>query len=72
MLQSVTLKLSGSSIIPHNGQTADPRNRFSKAMKLISGKRKKTDSDLDELARLEFLAGLYLEGGDIVIPSYVL
>ena len=72
MLQSVTLKLSGNSIIPHNGQTADPRNRFSKALKLISGKRKKTDSDLDELARLEFLAGLYLEGGDIVIPSYVL
>ena len=72
MLQSVTLKLTGSSLICHNGQTADPRNRFSKALKAISGKRKKVDSDLEELARLEFLAGLYLEGGDIVLPSHVL
>jgi hypothetical protein len=71
-IQSLTLKLTGNSIIPHSGQTADPRNSFAKAMKLISGKRKKTDSDLDELARLEFLAGLYLEDGQIVLPSYVL
>ena len=41
-------------------------------MKAVSGKRKKTDADLDELARLEWLAGLYRSGSDLVIPDYVL
>lgn len=41
-------------------------------MKAISGKRKKTDADYDEMARLEWLAGLYRIDGDIVIPDYVI
>lgn len=41
-------------------------------MKAISAKRKKTDADYDEMARLEWLAGLYRSGGDLVIPDYVL
>jgi hypothetical protein len=41
-------------------------------MKAVSSKRKKTDADLDELARLEWLAGLYRIDGDLVIPDYVL
>lgn len=71
-MANLSLKLSGTSLIMHNGQTADPRNRFSKAMKEISGKRKKTDADLDELARIEFLAGMYLDGGKIVLPDHVI
>jgi hypothetical protein len=56
----------------HNGQTADPRNTYAKAMKAVSGKRKKTDADFEELARLEWLAGLYRIDGDLVIPDYVI
>lgn len=41
-------------------------------MKAVSSKRKKTDADLDELARLEWMAGLYRFGEDLVIPDYVL
>jgi len=41
-------------------------------MKAVSSKRKKTDADLDELARLEWLAGLYRSGDQLVIPDYVL
>jgi len=41
-------------------------------MKAISGKRKKTDADYEEMARLEWLAGLYRFRSDIVIPDYVL
>lgn len=59
-------------MIPHNGQTADPRNHFAKAMKEVSSKRKKTDADLDQLALLEFMAGLYIENGDIVLPDHVI
>ena len=72
-LPSVQIQLQGvSPLLCHNGQTADPRNTYSKAIKAISGKRKKTDADYDEMARLEWLAGLYRIDGDLVIPDYVI
>ena len=61
-----------SPLLCHNGQTADPRNTYAKAMKAVSGKRKKTDADYDEMARLEWLAGLYRIDGDLVLPDYVI
>ena len=61
-----------SDFISHNGQTADPLNPFTKAMKQISGKRKKTDADFAQLADIEYRAGLYVEQGRVVIPSRVL
>jgi hypothetical protein len=72
-LPTIKIRLQGvSPLLCHNGQTADPRNTYAKAMKAVSSKRKKTDADLDELARLEWLAGLYRSGDDLVIPDYVL
>jgi hypothetical protein len=66
-------ELSGDSLILHNGQTADPLNPFSKAMKEISGKRKKTDADFEALANIEYQAGLYLNNkGQVIVPSRVL
>lgn len=62
---------SQAPLIMHNGQTADPLNRFSKAIKKISSKRNKTDADHEEMARLEFLAGLYMGDDGPVIPSHV-
>jgi len=47
--------------IQHNGQLANPLNKWSKAMKEISGKRKKTDADFEELAKIEFFGALYLD-----------
>lgn len=46
-------------LVMHNGELANPMNRFSKAIKEVSGKRKKTDSDFEEMARIEFEGGLY-------------
>ncbi len=72
-LPTVKIRMQGvSALLCHNGQTADPRNTFAKAMKAVSSKRKKTDADLDELARLEWLAGLYRFRDELVIPDYVL
>lgn len=71
--ETLKVQLIGkNAIILHNGQTADPRNHFSKAIKEISSKRKKTDADLDQLALIEFMAGLYVIDDDIVVPDYVL
>lgn len=71
--QTLQFRLTGDApLILHNGQTADPLNKYSKMLKAISGKRKKTDSDLEELARLEFLAGLYLGDKGPILPPMVI
>lgn len=56
----------------HNGQLADPLNKWSKMLKVISGKRKKTDSDFEEMARIEWYGSLYLMNGKPCIPGEVL
>lgn len=47
-------------LLMHNGQLADPLNVHTKAMKEITGKRKKTDDDFEAIARIEWFGGLYL------------
>ena len=70
--QTLKFRLTGDApLILHNGQTADPLNKYAKMLKSISGKRKKTDSDLEELARIEFLAGLYLGEEGPILPAMV-
>lgn len=46
-------------IILHNGQLADPLNKYSRQLKEVTSKRKKTDADHEEMARIEFEGGLY-------------
>lgn len=57
-------------LMMHNQQLANPRNKWAKALKQLSGKRKKTDDDLDEMAHVEFMGGLYLgKSGEPIIPG---
>lgn len=57
----VRLTLTGTApLLMHNIQMADPLNPLVRAMKEISGKRKKTDEDLLRMAELEFKGGLYI------------
>ena len=71
--QTLRFKITGDSpLLMHNGQLADPMNKWSKSIKAITGKRKKTDADLEEMARLEWYGGLYLEDGKPCIPGEVL
>lgn len=56
----------------HNGRLSDPLDDFSKALKKITGKRSKTEDDLEEMARLEFLGSLYLSGGEPCLPGFCL
>lgn len=58
----VTCNLIGNApLILHNGQLANPLNRYAKRLKEISGKRKKTDDDHAKMARIEFEGSLYLD-----------
>jgi hypothetical protein len=60
-IQTVKARMTGiAPSIMHNGQMCDPLNKFAKALKEISGKRKKSDADYEEMARIEFMAGLYV------------
>ncbi len=69
MYKTLTTRIVGQApLIFHNGQTVDPLNRFAKAMKAVSGKRKKTEADFVELARIEYLAGLYMGEDGPVLP----
>ena len=73
MQQSIKVSLhSTCPLLLHNGQTADPLNHFSKLLKTISSKRKKTDADFEELARIEWYASLYLSNGMPCLPSRVI
>ncbi|MFF4848783.1 hypothetical protein [Streptomyces sp. NPDC001194] len=48
-------------LLMHNAQLSDPLNPHARAMKSASAKRKKTDADHEDMARLEFLGGLYYD-----------
>ena len=70
-MANLKVKLKGvCPLLMHNGQTADPINHFSRAIKAISGKRKKVDADYIEMSRLEWYASIYVnEENQIIIPS---
>ncbi len=73
MMQKLSFKIKGiAPLLMHNGRLADPDDAYSRAMKVITSNRKKTDADLEELARLEFLGGLYLNDQEqIIVPGFV-
>lgn len=67
---SVTIE-GVSPLLMHNAQLCNPLNPIVQEMKGISGKRKKTDEDYIELARLEFWGSLYLDSEKgPVIPGF--
>lgn len=73
MYERATYQIKGvSPLLQHNGQLADPLNKWAKEMKKISGKRAKTEADFAELARLEFMGGLYLHNGEPCLPGELL
>lgn len=71
-----TFQIKIESVAPmlqHNGDLASAKNPFAKRIKDISGKRKKTDADLEAMGDLEFRGGLYLtQAGEITVPPILL
>jgi hypothetical protein len=69
-----TIKMRWSGVYPlmlHNGDLANPKNKFAKAMKVVSKKRNKTDDDFDLLSAIEWAGGLYTDGDiDLAIDGY--
>jgi hypothetical protein len=68
-----TYRLQGvAPFIHHNGVLADKQNPIKKAIDLITAKKKKTDADHLEIARLEFAGGLYMGPDGPILPSTVM
>lgn len=73
MLQTFKTHLqSVCPLIMHNGQLANPFNAYAKALKLISQKSKKTEADLEEMAKISWHGSLYLLHGKPCLPGNVL
>ena len=70
-MDSLDFHIKGiAPIICHNARLSDPLNEWTRAVAEISGKRKKTNADHEELARREWFGGLYLnEAGNPCIPG---
>src|ERR671914_89551 len=73
MFEKYACQITGvAPLILYNGHLADPLNYYAKEMKKISGKRHKTEADLEELAPLEWHGSLYVSEGQVVIPGEVI
>ena len=70
--ETLTVRIvSVAPLLMHNAQLADPLNKYTRAIKEITAKgKKKTDADLEALARLEFMGGLYVDAkGHPALPG---
>jgi len=67
---NITIKLVGTSpLLMHNPRMVDPDFQINREIKKLTAKRKKTDDDLKQIARLEWYGGLYEEGSIVVQPT---
>ena len=70
MYEPVEIEIQGvAPLLMHNGQLADPLNKWTVELKKFTGKRKKTDADYREMARIEWYGGIYVHEGKVCIPG---
>lgn len=59
-MKPIKITIAGvTPLMMHNDQLANPMNEYARALKEVTGKRSKTDDDHAEIARIEFLGGIY-------------
>lgn len=72
-IKKFQVTIAGESMLMHNGALADPLSEYAKLLKAETSKRKKSDDDHEEIARIEFQGGLYFdEKLGPVIPGHML
>lgn len=66
----IRMEITGvTPIILHNPRLSDPLDYYTKEIAKISKKTRKSEDDHAEIARLEFLGGLYTDHGHVVLPT---
>jgi hypothetical protein len=73
-MQTMKVRIDGKvPLLMHCNQMANPLNVYSRAIKPLTAKRKKTDADHLEISRVEWEAGLYFDNdGHVCIPAEVI
>jgi len=74
-LETIRATLVGvAPLLMHNGRLANPTDPWTKRIKEVTSRKKKTDDDHLEIKRLEWFAGLYTDekGKAIGLPSDVI
>lgn len=71
-MKTATYTLKGiTPMMMHSERLANPFDPLTREIKAVTGKRKKTEDDLLEIARLEWLGGLYhTDEAGIHVPGY--
>jgi len=71
-MKQATYTIRGNTpLLMHSERLANPFDPLTKQIKAVTGKRKKTEDDLLEIARLEWLGGLYYDdSAGIHVPGY--
>jgi hypothetical protein len=71
--EPIRLRLVGTKrLIMHCGRLADPLDPISKDLARLTGKRAKTEADHEEIGRVEWNGGLWLDGGKPAVPAEAL
>lgn len=67
----IQVTLTGTSpLLMHNPRMVDPEYPINREIKALTGKRKKTDQDLQQIEILEWHGGLYTDdAGNVVQPT---
>lgn len=72
MLSTIKVKLTGvAPLLMHNGQLADKRNEFTKALASLTSAKKKTEEALDDISKAEWYGSLYQKDGVVGLPGDV-
>lgn len=70
MSEIVNARLTGiAPLLMHNGQLADPTNKWTKAIKEISSRRKKTEQDMLDLKKAEWFGSMYQDSAGVISIS---
>lgn len=61
-MKNFTLEIEGTnSLLMHSSRLSNPLDPWAKALKKVSSKRTKVEEDYEEMSRLEFHGGMYLD-----------
>lgn len=71
-MKQIQFEIRGTTpLMMHSERLANPFDPLTREIKAVTGKRKKTEDDLLEIARLEWLGGLYHDADNgIHVPGY--
>jgi len=75
-METIKIRLSGSGLVMHNGELANPFNPYTQKLKELNILKKRTGVDaletISQMAEVEFQGGLYFdEGIGPYIPAFV-